>query len=103
MVAGAYAMRKHSLVKNGFPAQLKNVSNHEKKKVQSNEYKNSLQHKSEGIPFHAAVMTYVTYLIHILFGYLRHFMQKYGLQKSRTPKETGNEVGRFSLYHFGND
>lgn len=46
----------------------------------------------EDTPFQVAVLTYLSYFFLILFGYLRDFMRKYGLERSKAPKEYGNKV-----------
>ena len=46
----------------------------------------------EETPLNAAVMTYLSYFFLLIFGYLRDFMRKYGLEKSKGKKETGNKV-----------
>ena len=48
----------------------------------------------EATPLLIAVLTYISYAILILFGYMRDLMRFYGLEKSRAYKELGNEVGR---------
>lgn len=45
-------------------------------------------------PLLIAVLTYISYAILILFGYMRDLMRFYGLEKSRSFKELGNEVGQ---------
>jgi len=51
----------------------------------------------EETPLYAAVMTYMSYFFLIVFGYMRDFMRKYGLEKSKAVKETGNK-GFVPLY-----
>jgi hypothetical protein len=47
----------------------------------------------EATPLWIAVLTYMSYAILILFGYMRDLLRFYGLEKSRAYKERGNEVG----------
>ena len=51
-----------------------------------------LQEDFEETPLYCAVMTYMSYFFLIIFGYMRDLMRKYGLEKSKAVKETGNEV-----------
>ncbi|CAB3990154.1 serine palmitoyltransferase 2-like, partial [Paramuricea clavata] len=51
----------------------------------------------EATPLWIAVLTYMSYAILILFGYMRDLMRFYGLEKSRAYKERGNE-GFVPLY-----
>ena len=46
----------------------------------------------EATPLFIAVITYISYAILILFGYMRDLMRFYGLEKSRSYKEIGNKV-----------
>ena len=46
----------------------------------------------EETPLMVAVLTYIGYFVLVVFGYLRDFMRKYGIEKSKTGKELGNEV-----------
>ena len=46
----------------------------------------------EETPLWVAVCTYFSYTILIIFGYLRDFMRNHGLERSKAPKEKGNEV-----------
>lgn len=60
---------------------------------------NAPQHKSvefheefEETPLMVAVLTYIGYFVLVVFGYIRDFMRNYGIEKSKTGKEFGNEV-----------
>lgn len=62
------------------------------------------QHKSaefheefEETPLMVAVLTYIGYFVLVVFGYLRDFMRNYGIEKSKTGKEFGNEVSLSQL------
>ena len=90
MVTGTYGKRKHSSLKNGFPLQFNNLAKCDISEIHSNDHRNLLQEESEEIPLHAAVMTFISYFFLILFGYLRDFMRRYGLEKSKAFKEAGN-------------
>ena len=46
----------------------------------------------EATPLWLAVLTYMSYAILVLFGYMRDLMRFYGLEKPRAYKERGNEV-----------
>ena len=48
----------------------------------------------EEAPLYCEVMTYMSYFFLIIFGYMRDFMRKYGIEKSKAAQETGNEVGK---------
>ena len=95
MVAGTYATRQRLSAKNGFTPGSNGFLSHGRK---NENYVAELLDDFEETPFHAAVMTYLSYFFLIIFGYLRDFMRKYGLEKSKAAKETGNEVGdRFNF------
>ncbi|XP_028513862.1 serine palmitoyltransferase 2 [Exaiptasia diaphana] len=51
----------------------------------------------EETPLMVAVLTYIGYFVLVVFGYLRDFMRNYGIEKSKTGKELGNE-GFVPLY-----
>jgi serine palmitoyltransferase len=62
--------------------------------------------KKESVKFHeefeetpiiVAVLTYIGYFVLVVFGYLRDFMRNYGIEKSKTGKEYGNEVSIYLL------
>lgn len=97
MVAGAYAtnLRRQKTYKNGYSAKANGFAAHEQAKLK--EFKESFTEDFEDTPFQVAVLTYLSYFFLILFGYLRDFMRKYGLEKSKAPKEGGNE-GFVPLY-----
>ena len=50
------------------------------------------QEEFEATPLFISVITYISYAILILFGYMRDLMRFYGLEKSRSYKEIGNKV-----------
>jgi len=89
MVAGSYAARKSQHFRkngnhkgsNGFPSQEKN-------------YAAEMLDDFEEAPLYCVVMTYMSYFFLIIFGYMRDFMRKYGIEKSKAVQETGNEVGK---------
>ena len=87
MVAGTYATRRkqHSM-ENGFHKGSNGLASQERI------YSAEVQNDFEEPPLFCAVMTYMSYFLLIIFGYMRDFMRKYGLEKSRGAKETGNEV-----------
>ena len=89
MVTGTYAKKQPLSAKNGFPPGSNGLINHRKKNVN---YVAVLLNDFEETPFHAAVMTYLSYFVLIIFGYVRDFMRKYGFEKSKGAKEAGNEV-----------
>ena len=91
MVAGAHATRRvqHSM-KNGFPKGSNGFASHRR------ELNTELEEDLEEPPLFIAVMTYLAYFFFIIFGYMRDFIRKYGLEKSKFVKETGNQV-RISL------
>ncbi|XP_027050120.1 serine palmitoyltransferase 2-like [Pocillopora damicornis] len=92
MVAGTYATRRvqHSM-KNGFPKGSNGFASHRR------ELNTELEEDLEETPLFIAVMTYLSYFFLIIFGYMRDFMRKYGLEKSKSVKETGNQ-GFVPLY-----
>ena len=92
MVAGTYARgpRGRKPYRNGFSAKKNGFSAHEEEKLK--EFKETFVEEFEDTPFQVAVLTYLSYFFLILFGYLRDFMRKYGLERSRAPKEYGNKV-----------
>lgn len=92
MVAGAYTTspRRRKPYKNGYSAKAYGFSSHEQEKLK--EFKESFVEEFEDTPFQVAVLTYLSYFFLILFGYLRDFMRKYGLERSKAPKEYGNKV-----------
>lgn len=100
MVAGAYATnpRRQKTYKNGYSAKANGFAAHEQAKLK--EFKESFTEDFEDTPFQVAVLTYLSYFFLILFGYLRDFMRKYGLEKSKAPKEGGNEVRMWSKSAF---
>ena len=100
MVAGAYATnpRRQKTYKNGYSAKANGFAAHEQAKLK--EFKESFTEDFEDTPFQVAVLTYLSYFFLILFGYLRDFMRKYGLEKSKAPKESGNEVRMWSKSAF---
>ncbi|CAH3027403.1 unnamed protein product [Porites evermanni] len=97
MVAGAYKTSPvgQKSYKNGFSAKKNGFAAHEKEKLK--EFKDSFVEEFEDTPFQVAVLTYLSYFFLILFGYLRDFLRKYGLEKSKAPKEHGNK-GFVPLY-----
>lgn len=92
MVAGAYTTspRVHKPYKNGFSTKQNGFSAHEEEKLKN--FKETFVEDFEDTPYPVAVLTYLSYFILILFGYLRDFMRKYGLERSKAPKEFGNKV-----------
>lgn len=100
MVAGAYAAspRRQKTYKNGYSTKANGFAAHEQAKLK--EFKESFTEDFEDTPFQVAVLTYLSYFFLILFGYLRDFMRKYGLEKSKAPKEGGNEVRMWSKSAF---
>ena len=102
MVAGAYKTSPvgQKSYKNGFSAKKNGFAAHEKEKLK--EFKDSFVEEFEDTPFQVAVLTYLSYFFLILFGYLRDFLRKYGLEKSKAPKEHGNKVlnGFFLVLFF---
>lgn len=92
MVAGAYTTspRRRKPYKNGYSAKANGFSSHEQEKLK--EFKETFVEEFEDTPFQVAVLTYLSYFFLILFGYLRDFMRKYGLERSKAPKEYGNKV-----------
>ena len=92
MVAGAYTTspRRQKSYKNGYSAKANGFSAHEQEKLK--EFKESFVEEFEDTPFQVAVLTYLSYIFLILFGYLRDFMRKYDLERSKAPKEYGNKV-----------
>ena len=87
MVAGAYATRRsqHSR-KNGYHKGSNGFTSQERN------YAAKMLDEFEETPLYAAVMTYMSYFFLIVFGYMRDFLRKYGLEKSKSVKETGNKV-----------
>lgn len=92
MVAGSYntSLRAQKTHKNGFSRKQNGFSSHEEEKLK--DFKESFVEEFEDTPFQVAVLTYLSYFFLILFGYLRDFMRKHGLERSKAPKEFGNEV-----------
>ena len=77
--------------KNGYPNRWNGFKVTEEEKLK--EFKESFVEDFEDTPFQVAVLTYLSYFLLIIFGYLRDFMRKYGLEKSKAPKERANKVG----------
>ena len=104
MVAGAYTTspRRQKPYKNGYSGKANGFSSHEQEKLK--EFKESFVEEFEDTPFQVAVLTYLSYFFLILFGYLRDFMRKYGLERSKAPKEYGNKVSfvrkRLDWFHY---
>ena len=91
MVAGySINRRAHKPYKNGFSAKTNGFSAHEEERLK--DFKESFVEEFEDTPFQVAVLTYLSYFFLILFGYLRDFMRKYGLERSKAPREFGNKV-----------
>ena len=87
MVAGSYATRRRQQArKNGFHKGSNGFTSQERN------YAAKMLDEFEETPLYAAVMTYMSYFFLIVFGYMRDFMRKYGLEKSKSVKETGNKV-----------
>lgn len=95
MVAGTYGKKQRLSAKNNFPLGSNGLTNHQKK---NGNYVAKLLDDFEETPFHAAVMTYLSYFVLIIFGYVRDFMRKYGLEKSKGVQESGNEVRIYLTY-----
>lgn len=49
----------------------------------------------EETPFHIALICYFSYAIVILFGHLRDFMRRTGIEKNRFAVERNREVSQF--------
>lgn len=92
MVAGTYSTspRRQKTYKNGYSGRANGFSAHEEEKLK--EFKESFTEDFEDTPFQVAVLTYLSYFFLILFGYLRDYMRKYGLERSKAPMECGNKV-----------
>lgn len=93
MAAGTYTTRRRRADKshkNGLSKLKHGLSALQEEKLQ--DFKDSFVEEFEDTPFQVAVLTYLSYFFLILFGYLRDFMRKYGLERSKAPKESGNEV-----------
>lgn len=95
MVVGTYAKKHRLSTKNNFPFGSNGLTNNQKK---NGNYVSKLLDDFEETPFHAAVMTYLSYFVLIVFGYVRDFMRKYGLEKSKGATEAGNEVRIYLTY-----
>ncbi|KAK2553864.1 Serine palmitoyltransferase 2 [Acropora cervicornis] len=98
MAAGSYSTRRRRADKshkNGLSKLKHGLSALQEEKLQ--DFKDSFVEEFEDTPFQVAVLTYLSYFFLILFGYLRDFMRKYGLERSKAPKESGNE-GFVPLY-----
>ncbi|XP_078351142.1 serine palmitoyltransferase 2-like isoform X2 [Oculina patagonica] len=94
VVAGAYTTspRRQKPYKNGYSAKTNGFSAHKEEKL-----KESFVEEFESTPFQVAVLTYLSNFLLFLFGHLRDFMRKYGLERSKVPKEYGNK-GFVPLY-----
>ena len=87
MVAGAYATgRSQHSRENGFHKGSNGFTSQEKS------YAAKMVDEFEEAPLYTVVMTYMSYFFLIVFGYMREFMRKYGLEKSKAGNETGNKV-----------
>ncbi|XP_074631166.1 serine palmitoyltransferase 2-like [Acropora palmata] len=98
MAAGSYSTRRRRADKshkNGLSKLKHGLSALQEEKLQ--DFKDSFVEEFEDTPFQVAVLTYLSYFFLILFGYLRDFMRKYGLERSKAPKESENE-GFVPLY-----
>ena len=74
---------KQNGIKNGYQVKSSEHQQHTKP-VHDEEF--------EATPLFIAVITYISYAILIIFGYIRDLMRFYGLEKSRSYKELGNKV-----------
>lgn len=50
------------------------------------------QENFEEVPYHIVLLCYLSYAVLILFGYLRDFMRKTGLEKNMAAVESNREV-----------
>lgn len=89
MVTGASHTRKHLSSKNGCAPGSNGLFSYRKK---NGNYVAESRDEFEETPFHAAVMTYLSYFFLIIFGYFRDFTRNHGLEKYKAVKENGNEV-----------
>ena len=89
MVTGAAHTRKHLPSKNGCAPGSNGLFSYRKK---NGNYVAESRDEFEETPFHAAVMTYLSYFFLIIFGYFRDFTRNHGLEKYKAVKENGNEV-----------
>jgi len=92
MVAGSCLSRKRLSAKNGFAPRTNGFTSREGK---NGSYDPEIVDEFEETPFYVAVMTYFTYFFLIIFGYLRDFTRKYGVEKSKASKESGNQVRKY--------
>ncbi|XP_068730448.1 serine palmitoyltransferase 2-like [Montipora capricornis] len=88
MVEGGYSKKCRLSARNGFHPGSNGLQNRSKK---SENRVAELDNEYEGIPLIAAVTTYLSYFFLLIFGYLRDFMRKYGLEKPKGAKENGNK------------
>ena len=99
MVAGAWESRKRPCGKDGFTPRpngiIINNNNNTNCEGKNGTYDHEMEEESEETPFYAAVMTYLSYFFLVIFGYMHDFARKYGLQKSKAYKETGNQVRKY--------
>ena len=89
MVTVATHTRKHLSSKNGCAPGSNGLFSYSKK---NGNYVAESRDEFEETPFHAAVMTYLSYFFLIIFGYFRDFTRNHGLEKYKAVKENGNEV-----------
>lgn len=89
MVTGTGHARKHPSTKNGCAFGSNGLFSYGKK---NGCYVAESRDEFEETPFHAAIMTYLSYFFLVIFGYFRDFMRNHGLEKYKAVKENGNEV-----------
>ena len=75
---------------NGYKPRTNGFSKHEDENLDN--LTDEFHESFEETPLIVAVLTYIGYTVLVIFGYLRDFMRKYGLEKSKAAKEKGNEV-----------
>lgn len=91
----------HHMATNGHAARLKPSCNHISSATAANchskQSAKQLNESYEDPPMHISIMCYLSYVVLIVFGYLRDFMRRTGLEKNLAAVERNREVVSRSL------
>lgn len=94
--ASPSTLGSHHMATNGHAARLKPSCNHISAAIAANchskQSAKQLNESYEDPPFHIAIMCYLSYVVLIVFGYLRDFMRRTGLEKNLAAVERNREV-----------
>lgn len=78
-----------------FAFQKSSSANKETKQCSTHKKIELKREKLEETPYHIAVLCYLSYAVLILFGYLRDFFRKSGIEKNKSAVEINREVSSF--------